>query len=543
MFAIHAFILVLIACALGILFASRERGLGRLRDVVDILPLVKPNGLKKGVIPPTDPRFPRVQGHLLVSTLKTLGGMSLRAVTLLLVGKHFGWQDQLLNETAIVYLVMTFMGYWHSANTALFMVRARKANPADPREARLIEVYNEVLRDARKLERKDLIAKYESSPKYAQKLALLKALGDDVPQTPWLLKRLRNVRDGINFVFDKLMPKAPEFQRRAIAGFIIAIAGLNRLNEDPELYFFDGDSNAFASGPLPFMSVIAVSSDLLQQWQPSEQDVIDHLNEFPEERMTRRMMKAVLSHERGHVARLDIMVNALMNLETVALSLLVDTPIRLVTGFVRTKWVEVLLSKLRLPDAAKALGLDWIMRAVGQVIQMAVSQVQKIIPAFVTRSRESGSDGYAALITERPLDLAYGLKALRPFVMWRREQKEALRRSFLGAKFAKTYEEHRMETALLALRPIMFIDFLNDTRSAQEDAPAPQPRTGNAFLDFIIKIVTAFKAGLARIRRAWDSLFYTHPSIETRIRSCCVMEFGNTGFCPVFTEPNPDQEF
>ncbi|MBX9878005.1 MAG: M48 family metalloprotease [Candidatus Obscuribacterales bacterium] len=543
MFAINAFILALIACALGVLFTSREKGLGRLRDVIDILPLVKPHGLKR-IITPSDPRFPRVQGGLLVSTLKTLGGMLLRGVTILLVAKHFGWQDQVLNETAIVMMVMTFMGYWHSANTALFMVRARKANPADPREAKLIEVYNEVLRDARKLERKELIKKYQADPKKAKQLQHLLSLGDDVPlESPWLLRRLRNVRDGINFVFDKLMPKMPEFQRRAFARFVIAIAGLNRLAEDPELFFFDGDSNAFASGPLPFMSVIAVSSDILQQWLPSDPDVVEHLKEFPEQRITRRGMKGVLAHERGHVARLDIMVNALMNLETVVLSMIVDTPVRLVTGFIRTKWVETLLNKLRLPDAAKALGLDWIMRVVGQVIQMGISQVQKIIPAFVTRSRESGADAYAAMVTDRPLDLAYSLKALRPFVMWRRESKDALRRSFLGAKFAKTYEEHRMESAMMALRPIMFIDSLYDALPAQKEEPAPQPKTGNPILDLIIRLVAAVKAGVARIRRAWDSLFYTHPSIETRIWKNCEYEFGKAGFCPVFTEPNPDQEF
>lgn len=544
MLAIHLLILALIGCALGVLFASQEKGFRRLRDVLDIVPIVKPKKLKD-VMSPDDPRFSRVEGGLMVSTLKTLGGIFVRTLTIALVAKQFGWQDQLINEGAAAVLIMSFMSYWHSANTALFMVRARKANPADPREAKVIEAHNETLQDARKTERKALIEKLKADPRKAKQLALLLDQGDDVPvHTPWLLKQLRNTRDGINFVFDKLMPKMPEFQRRAFARFVIAIAGLNRLSEDPELYFFSGDSNAFASGPLPFMSVMAVSDDLLEQWLPTEPEVIAHLQEFPEQRFTRGMMKSVLAHESGHIFRKDILVNAIMTGETTILSLLVDVPLRLAMAFVRTKWVEALLKMLKLPEAARALGLDWLMRIVGQLMQMTVSQLTKVNLFFVIRSRESGADAFAFKVTGKPLDHGYALKGLVGFVMWRRESRNSARKSLLGVKFAQTYAEQRMESVMMSLRTITFIDALYDSLAPETaEAPQPLPKTGNVVLDLLIRIVNAVKAGLNRVKRAWDSLFMSHPSIKSRIWNCCFTEFGKTGYCPVFDQPNPDRDF
>lgn len=537
MFAINAFILALIACALGVLFASQEKGLKRLRDVFDIIPLVIPKGLRQ-VLPPNDPRYQRAEGHLLVSTLKTIGGLVVRNIAILLLAQHYGWQDQLINETAIALLVMNFMSYWHSANTALFMVRARRANPADPREAELIDLFNECVSDARKFMRKELIAKLKADPTKAKQLQKLLATPEDMPlEAPWHLRRLRAVRDGINFVFDKLMPKVPEFQRRAIARFLIGICGLNRLNEDPELYVYEGDSNAFASGPLAVMSVMAVSSDMMEQWMPTDPDVIEFLKANPDKAMTRERMKAVLCHELGHIYRHDIMVNAIMSGETTILSLLLDVPFRLAQAFVRTKWIEALLNWLKLPEAAKALGLDWLMRIVGQLMQMGVSQLTKINLFFVIRSRESGADGFSYMVTGAPLQLGYALYALVGFVMWRREQRKGARKSFLGLKLQNTYENQRRETATMALRAITFIDGLYDSLAAETPAePQPLPRTGNVILDLIIRVVNAVKGTLARIKRAWDSLFLTHPSIKSRILRACYVEYGNTGYCPILNQ-------
>ncbi|MBX9770222.1 MAG: M48 family metalloprotease [Candidatus Obscuribacterales bacterium] len=538
MFAINAFILALIACALGVLFASQEKGLfSRLRDVLDIIPLVVPKGLR-AVLPPNDPRHQRAERHLLVSTLKTIGGLVARNAVILLLAKNFGWQDQLINETAIALLVMNFMSYWHSANTALFMVRARRANPGDQRETQLIELFNECLSDARKFMRKELVAELKSDPTKAKQLQKLLSSPEDMPlETPWLLRRLRNVRDGINFVFDKLMPKLPEFQRRAFARFLTGILGLNRLSEDPELYVYDGDSNAFASGPLTFMSVMAVSSDLLEQWLPTDPEVIEFLKANPDKALTRERMKAILCHELGHIYRRDIMVNAIMSGETTILSLLLDVPFRLVQAFVRTKWIEAFLTWLKLPEAAKALGLDWLMRIVGQLMQMTVSQLTKINLFFVIRSRESGADGFSYMVTGEPLHIGYALYALVGFVMWRREQRKAARKSFLGLNFRDTYEEQRRETVAMALRTITFIDGLYDSLVADVPAePTPQPKTGNVILDLIIKIVNGIKAVLSSIKRAWDSLFLTHPSIRSRILRACYVEYGEGGYCPILNQ-------
>jgi heat shock protein HtpX len=149
----------------------------------------------------------------------------------------------------------------------------------------------------------------------------------------------------------------------------------------PEVAIYDGEPNAFATGPSKSNSLVAVSTGLLQS-------------------MTREEAEAVLAHEVAHVANGDMvtltLIQGVVNTFVVFLSRVVGY---LVDSFLR-----------RGDSESSGPGIGYMVTTI--VCDIVFGVIASIIVAWFSRQREFRADAGAAQLMGSPVPMANALRRL-----------------------------------------------------------------------------------------------------------------------------------
>jgi len=148
----------------------------------------------------------------------------------------------------------------------------------------------------------------------------------------------------------------------------------------PEVAIYDGEPNAFATGPSKNNSLVAVSTGLLYTMNPKE-------------------VEGVLAHEVAHIQNGDMVT------------------MTLVQGVVNT--FVVFLSRVIAYAVDKAFsksdsdGVSWIYIAVSMVCEILFGILASIIVMYVSRQREFKADSGAAKLMGTPSPMIAALQRLK----------------------------------------------------------------------------------------------------------------------------------
>jgi len=149
----------------------------------------------------------------------------------------------------------------------------------------------------------------------------------------------------------------------------------------PEVAIYDGEPNAFATGPSKSNSLVAISTGLLQS-------------------MTREEAEAVLAHEVAHVANGDMvtltLIQGVVNTFVVFLSRVVGY---LVDSFLR-----------RNDESSSGPGIGYMVTSL--VCEIVFGIVASVIVAWFSRQREFRADAGAAQLMGSPVPMANALRRL-----------------------------------------------------------------------------------------------------------------------------------
>ncbi len=239
----------------------------------------------------------------------------------------------------------------------------------------------------------------------------------------------------------------------------------------PKVYLSDNRGpNAFATGPIHRKAVVAATRGLFDIGLTDEE------------------MVAIFAHELGHIGNYDVGINSLIAVLSAIFFMIVDMGVRSVLGSINL--LRRLFGVKPITLGARDNGfiggiISWVIM---YVVFWLTSQLTRIIQLFVVRSRESGADATAALMTGKPCDLAVALQKL-------------------VASVQKKRPEGRDESMFRAFRPVMIIDPIYDSLAAD-----PAPRSLWELLKYW-----------------WKYLHLTHPPVPSRVAALDKM---NGPTCP-----------